>query len=189
VNVDITDAFGKTPIDYSGEVSDTVIESLVRKLEGDLQHSVPSSQGDLLLRLADEERRDQDAASAAASQLDGAIDLPTPPRRRRSSGDRGKEILVAAAAAMASVMRSGTSSPRGGSGPATPTPQDLLEDISVAASLRSEPSSPLNGSAPDMSTDIRPFAISVAREPDQDQDVRLSINLENPDIADADEKT
>mmetsp|Transcript_20948 Transcript_20948/g.30198 ORF Transcript_20948/g.30198 Transcript_20948/m.30198 type:complete len:833 (+) Transcript_20948:91-2589(+) len=56
-NVDAVDSHGKTPLDYSAEMSDNIIESLVRKLERDLDYQIQSA-GDRILRYADEDRQD-----------------------------------------------------------------------------------------------------------------------------------
>lgn len=125
VNVDIADSTGKTAVDYSAEVSDTIVESLVRKLEGDLQYSQPS-EGDLLLKLADESgyhNEPLDGAANASTEGTGSglsqdfeLNLPAPGNggtrpRRRSSGEK----MLAAAAAAVSAMAAATS-PRRKSG-------------------------------------------------------------------------
>jgi hypothetical protein len=54
------DSFGKTPLDYAssdeGEGGGTIIESLVRKLERDLDYHSPS-EGENLLKVVDEDRK------------------------------------------------------------------------------------------------------------------------------------
>jgi ankyrin repeat protein len=51
------DSFGKTPLDYaSDEGGGTIIESLVRKLERDLDYHSPS-EGENLLKVVDEDRK------------------------------------------------------------------------------------------------------------------------------------
>jgi ankyrin repeat protein len=49
------DASGKTPLDYASDEGGTIIESLVRKLERDLEYHSPS-EGENLLKAVDEDR-------------------------------------------------------------------------------------------------------------------------------------
>jgi ankyrin repeat protein len=49
------DAFGKTPLDYASDEGGTIIESLVRKLERDLDYHSPT-EGENLLKAVDEDR-------------------------------------------------------------------------------------------------------------------------------------
>ena len=106
--MDIADSFGKTAIDYSAEVSDTIIESLVRKLEGDLGHHALPSEGDLLLQMAENDRVE---AIDNGQPQEGPMHIPFLGERKRSTSDgparrrsSGGEMLAAAAAIVASAM-------------------------------------------------------------------------------------
>ncbi|CAE7348671.1 GIT2, partial [Symbiodinium microadriaticum] len=115
VNVDIADSSGKTAIDYSAEASHTIIESLVRKLEGDLDQHAQSSEGDMLLQLAEEDRvvaNDDGVSNSDRLPADFVLDqAPTERPRRSTSGapevrrrSSGGEMLAAAAAIVASAL-------------------------------------------------------------------------------------